>query len=143
MYQLRLVGKLKGTMMKLRIRQNSLRLRMDRIELEQLAAEGRVENEMVFGPNETQKLQYSIEWRSQEMPLAAEFDSAGGIRLYIRQDTADQLQIHDEVGISAEQPIGNGGMLQLAVQKDFACLQPRANEDDTLAFDNLAAKHVY
>ena len=40
----------------------------------------------------------------------------------------------DEVSISSEQQLDQGGLLKILVEKDFACLAPREGEDESDMF---------
>ena len=40
------------------------------------------------------------------------------------------------MGIAAEQPVADGVVLRVLVEKDFACLTVREGEDDEDAFPN-------
>lgn len=123
--------------MKLRIRGNSLRLRLDQLELARLAAAGAVTDAVRFGPSVA--LAYSLLARAQAVPLSAEFDG-DGIRIFIRTDEAARLAETETVGVRGEQDTG-GDVLRLLVEKDFSCLQVRPQEDDTHAFPNPRHAH--
>jgi hypothetical protein len=42
----------------------------------------------------------------------------------------------DLVGIEAEQTVGGGNSLQILIEKDFKCLEPRDGGDDADTFDH-------
>ena len=117
--------------MKLRIRGNSIRLRIDRGEVDRLA-EGRIEDSISFGGEA--RLAYTLEVRPQQAPLAATFDG-GQIRVFLSSVEAERLRGTEDVSVENEQPI-DGGVLRLLVEKDFACLTPRFGEDDSHAYIN-------
>lgn len=122
--------------MKLRIRGNSLRLRLNQQELTQLAETGRVEDQIKFGPGEENSLRYSLTSQSQDAHLRAEF-SNGHIQVYARTDDVQRLAQREEVGLEDAQDLpGSDGQLRLLVEKDFACLQKRPGEEDAHAFTN-------
>lgn len=104
--------------MKLRIRGNSLRLRLTRPEVEALCARGVVEEATTF-PGGT-RFCYAVELSTTTTALC----DAGGILVRIERETGTAWCASDEVGIMAEI-----GPLHILVEKDFACLNPRANED--------------
>ena len=124
--------------MKIRIRDNSLRVRMDRREIEQLAGQGRVEAQCEFG---LAALRYTVAGREQLVPLAAEFSDAE-IRIYVNTFDAADLAGTERVGLETQQPIGDGRSLRLVLEKDFQCLADRPEEDDTHAYDNPLARHT-
>ena len=120
--------------MKLRIRKNSLRLRLQQHEVKQLVADGAVIDETCFG---TETLRCSIEVSADVSAMCADFTS-NTIRIRVPLDPALQWANSDEVGMLAEQ-VTPAGPLLLLIEKDFACLQPRdpsLREDDSDAFMN-------
>ncbi|MDQ2799680.1 MAG: hypothetical protein M3Y13_08575 [Armatimonadota bacterium] len=121
--------------MKLRIRGNSLRLRLNQQELTQLAETGRVEDQIQFGPREENGLRYSLTSQSQDARLRAEI-SSGHIQVYARTDDVQRLAQTEEVGLEDVQDLTDNNQLRLLVEKDFACLQKRPGEEDAHAFAN-------
>jgi hypothetical protein len=124
--------------LKLRLRGNSLRLRLDRREIGMLAAGETVRETLSFGVESS--LTYAIAAREQRVALAARFD---GLRIdvLIRADEAERLAHTDAVGIEAEQAIDGGGSLSILVEKDFACLAPR-DDDSAEAYENPRAQSL-
>jgi len=118
--------------MKLRIRGNSVRLRVSKTELDSLLSGGTVEDSVAFGP--AVALRYGIEITASGS-LSAHFD---GQRLMVHLPRALALrwQSPEEVGVEAEQPTGEAGSLRILVEKDYTCLAPRSGEDDSDLFDN-------
>ena len=119
--------------MKLRLRGNSLRLRLTQREVNDLVAVGSVEEKTAFGPGAS--LSYAI--ALGEVPtVGASFD-AGAIRVTVPFAEARAWATSDRVGIEAEQATATAGEpLRLLIEKDFACLKPRTGEDDRDAFPN-------
>ncbi len=120
--------------MKLRIRGNSLRLRLTRAEVDTLAAHGRVEDAVAFGPGETARLVYAIVAR-QDARSSADMQGRA-ITVTLPAALVRDWAVSEQVGIAHEQPIGEGGPLKVLVEKDFACLAPREGEGDESAFPN-------
>ena len=118
--------------MKLRIRGSSVRLRLTRGEVQRVAEGGRVEDAVAFGP--TQRLSYALVAADVSVPSAT-FDQAA-IIVSIPHAQLHAWATSDDVGIEAQQSIGNGQALSILVEKDFACLTPRKGEDDGDAFPN-------
>jgi len=125
--------------MKLRIRDNSLRFRLDRREIDTLAESGRVESACKFAPSVS--LRYCVSTRVQDEALAADFTD-GCISLWVRSEDAVRLASSGLVGLDSVQPVGDGGVLKLLLEKDFQCLTERPGEDDSNAFDNPLASHA-
>jgi len=120
--------------MKLRIRKNSLRLRLQQHEVKQLIADGAVIDETCFG---TETLRCSIETSADVSALCAELTS-NTIRIRVPLAAGLNWANSDAVGMLAEQATPAGPLL-LLIEKDFACLQPRdpsLREDDSDAFMN-------
>lgn len=113
--------------MKLRIRGNTLRLRLTLSELDEFAASGRCADQISFGGERS--LAYAIEKTDAEAVSAA-FDG-GEIKVLVPAQIADEWTKTDQVGFDAIHPIGAAGELKILVEKDFACLTPRNDEDTT------------
>ena len=109
--------------MKLRIRGNSIRLRLTQSEVERIKALDPVEEKTEF-PN-GQDFKYSL---SVSDNLSANF-SDGKMMISISKQNAENWVGSDEVGIY--ETIGN---LQISIEKDFKCLTPRKDEEDTDTF---------
>ena len=118
--------------MKLRIRGNSLRLRLTRGEVEQLATEHQVEESVTFGPGVS--LTYAIACREVPSPVAA-FD---GTKIVVSCPPAlvSSWARSEEVGFEAEQSVGEGKVLRILVEKDWNCLTSRPGEEDIDTFPN-------
>jgi len=115
--------------MKIRIRGDSIRLRLKRSEVEKIAS-GEALVEDTHFPGAT--LQYRLE-SAEGAEFEAEFaDNMLSIRLPA-VDVA-RWATTDEVSLLAEQDVGGQRTLSLLVEKDFECLSPghhRSGEDDT------------
>ena len=120
--------------MKLRIRGNSLRLRLTRAEVDALATDGRVEDAIAFGPDPAARLVYAVVV-SDGAEVAAEW-SGRAIAVHVPRAAAREWAASERVGIEHDQSIGKGGALRVVVEKDFACLKPREGEGDEDAFSN-------
>jgi hypothetical protein len=118
--------------MKLRIRGNSVRIRVSKPELDRVAAEGSAEDRVQFGPGN--ELRYRLEV-APAGGVAAEF--AGGLlRVLVPKSEVDRWLAPEQVAIEGRQPIGNGTQLRILVEKDYSCLAPRSGEDDSDLFAN-------
>ncbi|MGH9897559.1 MAG: DUF7009 family protein [Pyrinomonadaceae bacterium] len=117
--------------MKLRIRGNSLRLRLTKGEVAQMSAGLRIEESIQFGLEPQQRLTYALEVTTDAERLTAEYND-GCIRVLLPASLANEWANSDQIGISGEQSFGNdrpGETLKLLVEKDFACLTERRAED--------------
>jgi HSP20 family molecular chaperone IbpA len=123
------------TIMKLRIRGNSLRLRITRPELEQLASGRPVIERLTFGAGA--QLRYELNVDATAAALEATYND-GVIRVRIPAAEFRRWQSEDQVALSVAQATGEDSELTLLVEKDFPCLTPRTGEDDSAAFAHPA-----
>jgi hypothetical protein len=117
--------------MKLRVRGSSIRLRVTRGEVAQLVAGAAVREEVPLGP---MPLRYALS--VADVPAIAASFAAGSLDVRIPRDLAREWLESEQVGVEAQQPAAGGGSLHVLLEKDFACLKPRAGEDDGDAFPN-------
>lgn len=120
--------------MKIRIKGNTLRLRLSQQEVAAVATEGRISDSIDFGER---KLIYMLQVVDQP-GVSAAFEGEY-ITVNIPPATAGQWTTTDQVGFEAEQAVGEGSKLYILVEKDFQCLKPRPGEDETDLFDNPEA----
>lgn len=118
--------------MKLRIRGNSVRIRVSQTELRQIAEEGLAEDSIRFSP--TAGLVYRVRV-VQDGAVAAEL-ADGSLTITLPQAVVERWSEPDEVTIRGEQSIGGGETLKILVEKDFQCLAPREDEDEGDLFPN-------
>jgi hypothetical protein len=106
--------------MKLRIKGDSLRLRVGPAEVRRLMDSGRIEETVHFAPGA--HLTYALEHAETAANLSA---SQTGDEVVVTVPTriARAWAHGDDVGIYGAIPNGSG-FLELAVEKDFACLDP-------------------
>lgn len=116
--------------MKLRIRGNSIRLRLSRGEVETLAAAGEVGEVLSFG-NDSQSFNYVLRASADVTAPAADFNG-GTLLVKVPQEAAREWATAETVGI--ECPGGDGP--RILIEKDFACLSARPFEDETDMFPN-------
>jgi hypothetical protein len=116
--------------MKLRIRGDSLRLRLSQAELTRLHETGEVGDRIGFGDR---SLDYALVRADIDAPRAR-FDG-DRIEVALPHAIARIWIESDQVGIEAEQASPTG-TLRLLIEKDFKCLAPRPGEDDSDAFPN-------
>lgn len=122
--------------MKLRIRGNSLRLRLSRTEVDRLRSEGKVEDAIAFAGSA--RLAYALSVSPEASAPAARMHG-GRIEVTLPAGLAREWTTTERVGVEAEEALGDGSSLRILVEKDFACLAPRAGEDDTDAFPHPEA----
>lgn len=117
--------------MKLRIQDNSIRLRLTRSEVDKLNTSGEVSSVAAF-PAE-QALRYAVRTADDRRAVGARFD-AHAIVVTIPAGRVRDWAESDEVTISGSEPLDGGDELAILVEKDFACLAPREGEDESDMF---------
>ncbi len=118
--------------MKLRIKGNSIRLRLSQSDVAELAASGEFEERTEFAEANPLFI-YSIASDAGAETVSARFDN-GRISVVVPQQTAEKWWRSDETSIAAEQDLPSGKTLRILIEKDFACLTPRAGEDESDSF---------
>ena len=114
--------------MKLRIRGNSVRLRLTRSEVEEFGITGKIEETVDFGPGK-RKLVYALEAYPGERVFGDYEENS--IRVFVPAEQARLWVISDSVGVESA---GEG--LQILIEKDFACLNERPGENEDDSFPN-------
>ena len=114
--------------MKLRIRDNAIRLRLMRGEVEELRNDGLVSARTGFPGGRT--FSYVVESSPASVKPAA-FFSDNIVTVRIPETTVLAWATSEQVSIEAEQTLDDGETLHLLVEKDFACLAPREGEDES------------
>lgn len=118
--------------MKLRIKGNSIRLRLLRSEVERFGSEGRISDEIHFGDS---VLRYSLVASAYTQTTHARMEE-DEIAVVIPRDEAIRWASSDDVGIEANQPVGDGEQLAILVEKDFVCVGRPDDPDRADAFPN-------
>jgi len=112
--------------MKLRIRENSVRLRLTKSEVVEFAEKGSVQNQTEFGNG--QIFIYALKSSASAESVFATF-ADGRIEVTVPKGLGDNWTATDEVGIS-----GPETGLKIMIEKDFVCLTVREGEDESDAF---------
>jgi hypothetical protein len=106
---------------------DSLRLRLTRAEVQQLAQSGRVEEHVHIGARGL--LIYRVQRAPTAAALGASFDN-GVIEIQVPDATAREWCDSELVTLDAVQH-QDAVDLRIIVEKDFACLAPRSDEDES------------
>jgi hypothetical protein len=120
--------------MKLRIKENSLRLRISRSELAHLQAGGRIEETIRFAEAPEARLTYALESAVQSSTVRVRY-GFHDVTVILSQDQVRVWEAEGEVGIYSNLDIGSAGSLDVIVEKDFACLDGN-DEENSDAFAN-------
>ena len=115
--------------MKLRFRENSLRLRVNRKEVEELAAGLALREEVHFPGNS--RLTYLLEPFSHGVATASFV--AGTIRIAAPGDDVKEWANSEAIGLYFHLS-ADGIPLKVAIEKDLACMDGPLEEHDPLAF---------
>ena len=119
--------------MKLRIKGNSLRLRVAPSEVPRLLQTGRIEETIHFGPHKDSSWTYALEHAANETEISLRYQP-GEVAVVLSTPTALAWANSDQVAI--EGALENGqGQLTLLVEKDFACLD-QSDQDNEDTFPN-------
>ena len=116
--------------MKLRIRENTIRLRLTQTEVAELVRNGRVENCIQLVKEAVRGLVFRLQLSPFRLAPGVEFDGRQ-ITVSLPEAEARSWARENKVGIYGEEPWG----LKVSVEKDFQCLDHRPNENDSDAFD--------
>lgn len=114
--------------MKLRIRDNSVRLRLTRGEVDALRTDGIVSARTLFPGG--REFRYEIE-SSPAIVSPGAFFSGNAITVRLPETTVLAWATTEQVSIDGEQLHSDGENLKILVEKDFACLAPRDGEDES------------
>jgi hypothetical protein len=106
---------------------DSLRLRLTRAEVRQLAQTGRVEEHVHFGAHGV--LVYRLQRAPGAATLGATFDT-GVIEIQVPEARAREWCDSELVTLEGVQNEA-AAELRIIVEKDFACLAPRRDEDES------------
>jgi hypothetical protein len=123
--------------MKLRIKGNSLRLRVSRSELDRFQAGERIEETIHFTAAPEATLTYALESALRPSPVSVRYGSRE-VTVILSQDRARIWEAQNEVGVYTTLDMGPAGSLEVAVEKDFACLD-RSEDDNSDTFANPLA----
>lgn len=116
--------------MKLRIKGDSLRLRVAPSEVDRLLKEGRVAETIHFAPETDARLTYALE-SSPDPSLSESVTvrcSGREVTVVVPAAVTKHWAESTEVGIYGQAPVF-GGRLEVAVEKDFACLDGNDTEN--------------
>ena len=121
--------------MKLRIRGNTIRLRLTQSEVKTFGKTGEVLDEIGMGPDPSDKLSYGLSVSDETGSVQAMF-TGHRITVAVPRNMALDWVYGDDVGFSGEQAANGSGNLSILVEKDFECLKKRPGEDESDSFPN-------
>jgi Family of unknown function (DUF7009) len=113
--------------MKLRIKGSSLRLRLTQGEVQRLEAEGEVAEQVHFGAGAT--LTYRLRTGSTISAISASYGN-NIIDIRVPEAAALDWSRTERVALEHAEP-ASGGALRILIEKDWNCLAPRSEEDES------------
>lgn len=113
--------------MKLRIKGNSLRVRITPSEMARLLETGRIDETIHFASDENAYLTYALE-HAPEAPAISVRYSPNEVAVVLSSAEAHRWSSGQDIGLYGETATTRGP-LQLAVEKDFACLDKNDAEN--------------
>ena len=122
--------------MKLRVLDNSIRLRLTRTEVDAVNDDGLVKGRVQFAGSNS--FDYVLE--SSPATVQPEAHISNNV-LTVRLPQADvrKWARSEQVSIQSDQLLDDGERLNILVEKDFQCLAPREGEDESDMFPHPEA----
>jgi len=119
--------------MKLRILDNSIRLRLSRTDVAELRDRGLLRCRVDFpGGN---AFCYSLESTPANVAPTARFED-GELLVRVPETSVREWADSERVSIEGQEGIDSATTLSILVEKDFACLSPREGEDESDMFEH-------
>lgn len=113
--------------MKLRVRGNSLRLRLTQSEVKRIAQGESLEEEVSFGVGPS--FCYRLEPSRETHEITATYRDHL-ISIQIPWETALRWSASEQISIDSVQKNGKEESLKILIEKDFFCLKPRSYEHE-------------
>ena len=121
--------------MKIRIKGNTIRIRLTKTEVNYFAIEGYLQEKTDFGKN---SFVYALKSTGTGENLFAEF-SDGTMTMFIPLNLANEWTETEMVGYHNEMETGDGKKLFLLLEKDYKCLDT-VSEDQSDQYENPLVK---
>jgi hypothetical protein len=118
--------------MKLRIKGNSIRLRLLKSEVEKFAQDGHISDRTSFG---TSELLYTLAISKDARSIVGTFDK-NEITISLPEQMARDWATNDVVGFETEQAVGSNEILTIIIEKDFVCIDRPDDPDREDAYPN-------
>jgi hypothetical protein len=117
--------------MKLRIKSNSIRIRLTKTEVSTLASAGYLEDQTLFADT---KLVYALQSVDEGNELSAKMDM-NKITMFVPAALLKDWPENNVVGFEANMPVAENKTLYLLLEKDFVCLD-HTTEDQSDNYEN-------
>ena len=122
--------------MKLRVLDNSIRLRLTRTEVDTVSDGGLVKGRVSFAGSNT--FDYVLESSPATVQPEAHI-SNNVLTVRVPQGEIQAWASTEQVSIRSDQLLDDGHHLRILVEKDFQCLAPREGEDEADMFPHPEA----
>jgi hypothetical protein len=117
--------------MKLRIKGNSIRIRLTKTEVSTIATTGYLEEQTLFGNN---TFVYALQRVDEGDALAATLEQ-NKITMFVPSALTKDWPANNIISFEANLPLADNKTLYLLLEKDFACLD-HTNEDQSDNYEN-------
>lgn len=114
--------------MKIRIRGNSVRLRLTQSEVNSFNNTGKIIDSIQFSVDPANNLYYALE-KADIDQLSTSY-THNQIKVLVPMNMAKHWAESQEVGMEASVQLSSDKILKILVEKDFQCLTARPGEDD-------------
>jgi Family of unknown function (DUF7009) len=115
--------------MKIRMVGNSVRLRVGRDELARFLADGHIEETVRFAATPDAGFTYSLEVSAPESAAATVRYAPSNLAVVVTPEQVGHWGKEDQVGIYTQVDIGAHEALEIAIEKDFACMHGSESEN--------------
>jgi hypothetical protein len=125
--------------MKIRIKGNTLRLRLTQTEVENVNSGQAIEEKVPFGKGQP-TFSYAVSAEGETDKISVSYLDHT-IKIRLPRKMAQQWTSTDQVSLEENIDWKDGTSLEILVEKDFQCLHKRPAEDEGDNFPNPAAGH--
>lgn len=126
--------------MKLRIKGNSIRLRLTQSEVEEIEKGNTVTEDISFG-KQSPAFHYALAPDEKSKLIQAQYHEHI-LQIFLPSSQAKKWASTDQVGIESEILIEGEQSLYVLIEKDFQCLHQRPREDERDNFPNPKAEEA-
>ncbi len=123
--------------MKLRLKENTLRIRLSMTEVETLVGTRKISSRTAFPGSNFLETKISL----TDVKLAQVYFENGCIDIALPQNMLNEWQINDQVGFQWAVSLDDGNELSILIEKDFRCLTERPGEDEVGLYPNPNETH--
>jgi hypothetical protein len=124
--------------MKLRVRHNSIRFRLGQSDVERLRSLGCCGETILFPGGA--RLEYLLLASESSRVQVTFADSV--VSIAVPEGELADWHASNRVGISATVEVDSAQELEVLIEKDFQCLDPRVLEDQSDGFENPLTAHL-